>query len=134
MDSTGGYYHIYESLLEKLRKHDLAEAAPRLGLHVNERGGVNVDFLGASYRINNDGIWPSDGKPRNINIYNVLAYYALSNGVGEPAYVFEPLRSSAYGYSDLSWMTKNRLHVCMMVSTANSQARLFHLAGGFKAS
>ena len=65
-----------------------------------------MDFLGVKYIIDNGGVKPFDGKPRNINIYNVLAYYVLSEGAGEPACKFEPLRSSAYGYSDLSWITR----------------------------
>ena len=106
MNALGGYNQIYEHLRERLKAVNLEEAATRLGLSFNKQDGVIIGFLGGKYIIDNNGVRPLDGKPRNINIYNVLAFYILSEGAGEPAHEFEPLRASAYGYSNLSWMIK----------------------------
>ena len=69
-----GYHQIYESLLIRLEGHNLAEAAPRLGLRFHAQSGIDINFLGARYIVDNNGVRPVDGKRRKINIYNVLAF------------------------------------------------------------
>ena len=94
-----GYEQIYESLVPKLSECDFSEAAGRLGLSPRPDGSMAVNFLGREYEISSRGVNPTDGKPVNVNNRSVLAYYALSKGVGEPAFSYVPV-SSLTAYSD----------------------------------
>jgi len=104
-----GYELIYESLLPKLSECDFSEATGRLGLSLRPDGGMSVNFLGREYEITLRGINPTDCKPVDVNNRSVLAYYALSKGVGEPAFSYVPV-SSLTGTkivfsTNLKWMT-----------------------------
>lgn len=105
-----GYEQIYEGLLQKLSECDFSEAAGRLGLSLWPDGGMSVNFLGREYEISESGVNPTDGKPVDVNNRSVLAYYALSKGVGEPAFSYVPLSELTgskivFSYKNSKWMT-----------------------------
>lgn len=106
---NSGYEQIYESLIPKLSKCDFLEVAERLGLTIQPDGALSVNFLGREYEISSHGINPTDGKPVNVNNLNVLAYYSLSKGVGEPAFSYVPisyLSGAGITFStNTKWMT-----------------------------
>jgi hypothetical protein len=88
---NSGYEQIYESLILKLDKCDFVEVAERLGLLLQPDGALSVNFLGREYEMSSHGVYPTDGKPVNVNNRNVLAYYLLSKGKGEPAHSYVPI-------------------------------------------
>ena len=88
---SSGYEQIYESLIPKLSQCDFKEVAERLGLSLKPNGTLSVNFLGREYEISSRGVNPTDGKPVNVNNRNVLAYYTLSKGTGEPAFSYVPI-------------------------------------------
>ncbi|MDO9491777.1 DUF3786 domain-containing protein [Acetobacterium sp.] len=88
---TSSYDVIYEALLPKLAKCDLAESAARFGLNINPNGDIIINFLKRGYRITNAGVMPLDGKPVNTNNRSILIHYVLSQGTGDPVYSFKPL-------------------------------------------
>ncbi|MTI55628.1 DUF3786 domain-containing protein [Geosporobacter ferrireducens] len=104
-----GYEQIYESLIPKLSKCDFLEVAERLGLSLQPDGTLSVNFLGREYEISSRGVNPTDGKPVNINNRNVLAYYTLSKGMGEPVFSYVPISYFAgigiIFSSNIKWMT-----------------------------
>ena len=104
---SSGYEQIYESLIPKLSECDFLEVAERLGLSPQPEGALSVNFLGREYEINSCGINPTDGKPVNVNNRSVLAYYTLSQGVGEPAFSYVPISNFAGPglFSNIKWMT-----------------------------
>ncbi len=88
---TSSYDVIYEALLPKLAECNLAESAARFGLNINPNGDIIINFLKRDYRITNTGVMPLDGKPVNINNRSILIHYVLSQGTGDPVYLFKPL-------------------------------------------
>ncbi len=105
-----GYEQIYESLLPKLSACDFSEAAGRLGLSLRPDGGMSVNFFGREYEISSRGVNPTDGKPVNVNNRSVLAYYALSKGAGEPAFLYVPVANLTgaklvFSHTNINWMT-----------------------------
>jgi hypothetical protein len=88
---NSGYEQIYESLVPELSKCDFSEAGERLGLSLQPNGALSVNFLGREYEISSCGVKPKDGKPVNVNNRSVLAYYALSEGMNEPAFSYVPI-------------------------------------------
>jgi hypothetical protein len=92
---ASGYEQIYESLVPKLSKCDFSEAGERLGLSLQPNGALSVNFLGREYEISSCGVKPKDGKPVNVNNRSVLAYYALSEGMNEPAFSYVPISDLA---------------------------------------
>jgi hypothetical protein len=103
---NSGYEQIYESLIPKLSKCDFLEVAERLGLSLQPDGVLSVNFLGREYEISSCGINPTDSKPVNVNNLNVLAYYSLSKGAGEPAFSYMPIFCLAGAGITLSTNTK----------------------------
>lgn len=106
---SSGYEQIYESLIPKLSKCDFLEVAERLGLSLQPDGSLSVNFLGREYEISSRGVNPTDGKPVNVNNRSVLAYYALSKGMGEPAFSYVPISYLAgteiIFSTNIRWMT-----------------------------
>jgi len=106
---SSGYEQIYESLIPKLSQCDFKEVAKRLGLSLQPNGTLSVNFLGREYEISSKGVNPTDGRPVNINNRNVLVYYTLSKGTGEPAFSYVPISYLAgtgmIFNSNLKWMT-----------------------------
>lgn len=90
-EKTGGYEQIYLDLLKKLSVFDLAANAPHLGLEADHKGRVTMNFLGRSYRVDNSGAWPLDGRPVGVNHLSLITHYLMSPGRGEPSYSFLPL-------------------------------------------
>ena len=86
-----GYNQIYLGLLPKLSECDFKEIAERLGFKYISSGKIAIDFLGRGYIITPDGVTAADGEPTNVNFRNVILYYVLSAGSGEPKYSFVPL-------------------------------------------
>ena len=86
-----GYNQIYLSLLPKLSKCDFREIAERLGFKYISSDKICIDFLGREYIITPDEVTAADGEPTNVNFCNVLLYYVLSEGSGEPKHSFVPL-------------------------------------------
>jgi len=85
------YDVIYEALLPKLAKCNLAESAARFDLNIDSNGQITINFLKRDYHITNTGVIPVDGKPVNINNRSILIHYVLSQGTGDPVYSFKPL-------------------------------------------
>jgi Domain of unknown function (DUF3786) len=106
---SSGYEQIYESLVPKLSKCDFFEVAERLGLSLQLNGALSINFLGREYEISSFGVNPMDGKPVDVNNRNVLAYYTLSKGLGEPAFSYVPiscLAGTGITFStNVNWMT-----------------------------
>ncbi|HWR40816.1 MAG TPA: DUF3786 domain-containing protein [Patescibacteria group bacterium] len=105
---SSGYEQIYENLIPKLSKCDLSEVAERLGLSLRSDGAVSVNFLGREYEISSRGVNPTDGKPVNVNNRSVLAYYTLSQGMGEPEFSYVPISyhtGSGIILTNTKWMT-----------------------------
>lgn len=106
---SSGYEQIYESLIPKLSRCDFSEVAERLELSLQPDGTLSVIFLGREYEISSRGVNPTDGKPVNVNNRNVLAYYTLSKGVGEPAFSYVPISYLAgtgiIFTTNIKWMT-----------------------------
>lgn len=106
---SSGYEQIYESLIPKLSQCDFIEAAERLDLSLQPNGTLSVNFLGREYEISSRGVNPTDGKPVNVNNRNVLAYYTLSKGMGEPVFSYVPISYLAgtgiIFSSNIKWMT-----------------------------
>jgi len=102
---SSGYEQIYESLIPKLSECDFLEGAERLGLSLQPEGALSVNFLGRQYEISSRGVNPTDGKPVDVNNRSVLAYYALSKGVGEPAFSYVPISSLPGRGTNMKWMT-----------------------------
>ncbi|BBB91444.1 MAG TPA: DUF3786 domain-containing protein [Methylomusa anaerophila] len=104
-----GYEQIYEGLIPKLSKCDFFEIAERLGLSLQPDGTLSVQFLGREYGISSHGINPTDGKSVNVNNRSVLAYYTLSQGMGEPEFSYVPISyHTGPGItfsSNIKWMT-----------------------------
>jgi hypothetical protein len=105
---SGGYEQIYESLIPKLGKCDFSEIAERLALTLHSDDALRVDFLGREYEISSHGVNPIDGKPVDVNNRSVLAYYALSQGNGEPAFSYVQITyfaGTVFTSTNLKWMT-----------------------------
>ncbi|MBP8866235.1 MAG: DUF3786 domain-containing protein [Acetobacterium sp.] len=85
------YDIIYEALLPKLTECNLAESAARFNLPIDSDGQITINFLKRDYCITNTGVIPADGKPVNINNRSILIHYVLSQGTGDPVYLFKPL-------------------------------------------
>jgi len=107
---SSGYEQIYEGLIPKLSECNFLEVAERLGLSAQQEGILLVNFLGREYEISSRGINPTDGKPVNVNNRSVLAYYTLSQGMGEPAFSYVPISNLAgpgiiFGSTNIKWMT-----------------------------
>jgi hypothetical protein len=100
-----GYDSIYFGLVTKLPECDLQEATQRLGLDYVE-GGVHVRFLKREYRITLDGVQPLDGLPVDVNIRNVLLYYLLSKGQGEPGDACVPFEAIPRMISGLGFQNR----------------------------
>jgi hypothetical protein len=92
---SSGYEQIYKSLIPKLSKCDFFEVSERLGLSLQPEGILSANFLGREYEISFLGVNPTDSKPVNVNNLSVLAYYTLSEGIGEPAFSFVPISNLA---------------------------------------
>jgi len=105
---SSGYEQIYESLIPKLSECNLLEVAERLGHLPQQNGTLLVNFLGREYEISCHGINPTDGKLVNVNNRSVLAYYTLSQGVGEPVFSYVPISYYAGPglLSNVKWMTE----------------------------
>ena len=105
------YEKVYQELLQRLARHDLAGAAAALGL---EREGetVRVPCLGRDYLVDARGVRCADGSPAPLTHRIVLAYYLLHGGRGEPALRFLPYRELPGGQDfarSLSGMVEGRL-------------------------
>jgi hypothetical protein len=79
-------------------------------LTVENDGSLSIVFLGRSYRIDANGVTPTDGQPVHANILSVLAYYILSKGTGDPAFYYVPIsyHTGTDGLvfsSNIKWMT-----------------------------
>lgn len=85
------YDIIYEALLPKLAECNLAESAARFNLPIDSDGQITINFLKRDYLITNTGVIPADGKPVNINNRSILIHYVLSQGTGDPVYLFKHL-------------------------------------------
>lgn len=86
-----GYAQIYLDLVRQLATYDLSVNADKLGLALNDDGSVIVVFLGRNYQVDNEGVWPLDGRPVGVNHLSLVAHYAMSPGLGEPSGQFLPL-------------------------------------------
>ena len=103
MTGGNGYEQIYLNLISRIKKDEVnfKESAERLGLKCisdessdesNESDEkISVNFLRRDYIITKEGVEPIDGKPVGVNHRNVLLYYVLSKGNGEPKFSFVPL-------------------------------------------
>ena len=104
-----GYESIYEYLVPQLAGVDFKEAAPRLGMALQADGSVTLPLLGRMFRIDCCSVTATDGQPAHVNARSVLAYYALSQGAGQPAGRFSPLgrfaNTIAGTVSAVNWMT-----------------------------
>ncbi|MDL2260307.1 DUF3786 domain-containing protein [Deltaproteobacteria bacterium OttesenSCG-928-K17] len=87
-----GYAQIYLGLVKKLGRVDLTANAHNLGLKANDDGSVNIKFFGREYKVDNEGVWPLDGRLTGVNHLSLVAHYAMSQGLGEPSGQFLPLR------------------------------------------
>jgi hypothetical protein len=81
----GGHRWIYENLIERLQKTDIATSATHLDLALNNAGEANIPFLGGTYLISNEGVRRSDGKGFKDAIGSVLIYYILKGSSSRPA-------------------------------------------------
>jgi hypothetical protein len=108
--TASGYEGIYKFLLPKLAECDIAGRAERLGVEA-AADGARVSLLGRNFMVTRDGVTPADGGAVEVNARNVIIYYILSDGTGEPACDFAPLnrlagtidgQSEAAGHSTLA--------------------------------
>jgi len=103
-----GYEKTYQSIVHKLLKCDLKEAAHRLGLDQPVNGSLRVSFLGREYEVTSEGIWGTDGLPSDPCCRGVLVYYVTSEGSGDPGdtywlpQTFSPI---SVGGVNISWMS-----------------------------
>jgi hypothetical protein len=82
MITRDNYELVYEELLRKLADVDLSKLSGDLGA-VYQGHELEVNFLGQSYRINNQGIWEVNGKAPNVAIRIVLCHYVIQAGQGK---------------------------------------------------
>lgn len=82
MITRDNYELVYEELLSELAHVDLSKvsadlAGPYHGDH------LEIQFLGQSYRISNQGIWKVAAKEPNVSVRIILCHYLLQAGQGK---------------------------------------------------
>ena len=82
MITRDNYELVYEELLRKLADVDLSEVSEDLGV-VYQGDRLEMNLLGQSYRISNQGIWKVNEKAPNVAIRIVLCHYVLQAGQGK---------------------------------------------------
>ncbi len=82
MITRDNYELVYEELLRELADVDLSKVSADLGV-VDQGDQLEMNFLGQSYRISNQGIWEVNEKAPNVAIRIVLCHYVLQAGQGE---------------------------------------------------
>lgn len=83
--STGGYRRIYEDLLDRLAKADVAHSAEHLDLALNHAGEVEVPFFGRTYLVSKEGVRRSDGERFSDATGSALIHYILKGSRARPA-------------------------------------------------
>ncbi len=110
-DRPENYEKVYQELLQRLARHDLAGAAQALGLEMAGTA-VRVPCLGRDYLVGGGEIRAADGSAAPLTHRVVLAYYLMHGGRGEPAQRFVPYRELPGGQDfarSLSGMVEDRL-------------------------
>jgi hypothetical protein len=87
MEPESGYEKNYRRLAPGLKGHDFAGCAGRLGLKPVPEG-LEAEYLGRTYRLTEDGVFPVDGADSDPNHRSALIHYALSPGSGDPSEEF----------------------------------------------
>ncbi len=60
--AAGGHRSIYEDLLGRLARIDIAAAAEGIDLVLNDDGEAEVPFFGVAYRVSRKGVRHPDGR------------------------------------------------------------------------
>jgi hypothetical protein len=82
MITRDNYELVYEELLRELADVDLSKVSADLsGPYHGDH--LEIQFLGESYRISNQGIWKADAKEPNVSVRIVLCRYLLQAGQGK---------------------------------------------------
>ena len=84
MDQMRVFEQIYQEYLEQIRKLDLAQIAPRLGL-LQDGEGLVVPFFGLPHRVSGRGILDPEGLRPIHSVSVVLAKYLILCPEGEPS-------------------------------------------------
>jgi len=82
MITRDNYELVYEGLLRSLSAVDLSKVSEDIGV-VYHGDQLEMNFLGQSYRISNQGIWEVNEKAPNVAIRIVLCHYVLQAGQGK---------------------------------------------------
>lgn len=82
--TDSGQRKIYEDLLDRLGKADIAASAKRLDLLLNDAGEVEVPFFGAIYLLSREGVRRSDGQRFPYATGSVLSHYILKGSPSRP--------------------------------------------------
>jgi hypothetical protein len=82
MITRDNYELVYEELLRALADVDLSNLSADLGA-VYQGDHLEIQFLGQSYRISNQGIWKVDAKEPNVSVRIILCHYLLQAGQGK---------------------------------------------------
>lgn len=110
-DRPDNYEKVYQELVQRLARHDLAGAASELGLQ-SQGPAVRVPCLGRDYLVDGQGVRTAEGGEAPLTHRIVLAYYLLHGGRGETAQRFVPYRELPGGQDfarSLSGMVEDRL-------------------------
>ncbi|GMO25657.1 MAG: hypothetical protein Ta2F_01010 [Termitinemataceae bacterium] len=101
-----GHEQTYNWVRQFLCKCDFPEVAHRLGfIYEDDPCCLKINFLGRVYRITKDSVeldseqieWKCNSDVLEFNIKSILAYYAISQGGGEPLNQFARLGSYSHG-------------------------------------
>ncbi|MCL2160234.1 MAG: DUF3786 domain-containing protein [Oscillospiraceae bacterium] len=110
LPNSNNYEILYNSITHKLSDCDFSEIAPRLGFELPIDNTLTMCFVGREFKINQFGVFASDGMPSDPNIRSTIIYYVTSKGCGEPSYSYKSphafIHSSTTGAKmELEWMT-----------------------------
>lgn len=93
--NIGGHKWIYQDLVGRLANADIAAAAQRLGLAMNDAGKIEVPFFGAAYQVSREGVRRSDGKKFPDAMGSALIHYVLKGSCCRPKGQFVTLAELA---------------------------------------
>jgi hypothetical protein len=83
--------NYHSTQMENLAKLDLAAQAWTLGLKVDSRGQVLVDFLGHKLAVDHQGVHSLDERAVSLDMQSVVAHYLCSRGQGDLIGEFVPI-------------------------------------------
>lgn len=94
-DALGGHRKIFQDLVVRLGKADIAASAENLGLDLTPAGEAMVPFLGTVFLVSNKGVRRQDGNAFHDAAGSALIHYILNGSRSRPAGEFVTFKELA---------------------------------------